>query len=80
MGHVLLISLGLLKLFWSEVIHHAAWLQNQISCHSLYSKTPFEVIHNWKPDLGGIRPFGVTTWVKDLNTTQYEGQEIYRTQ
>ena len=39
------------KTLWPETVHHTVWLKNRTSTHALNGKTPYEVMHQTKPDL-----------------------------
>lgn len=59
-GRTVLISSGLPQFLWSEAFNHAIWLRKRVTRRVLNGNTTFEVVHNRKPDLGGIQPFGAT--------------------
>ena len=43
---------------WAEAIATACFTQNRSLIHPVHEKTPFELIHNKKPDLSFLRVFG----------------------
>ena len=53
----------LLKALWPETIHHTVWLKNRTSTHALNSKTPYEVMHEMKPDLTDLPGWGARVFV-----------------
>ena len=44
--------------FWAEAINTATYLKNRSPTKILDSKTPFEVLYGYKPDIGHLRIFG----------------------
>jgi hypothetical protein len=46
-------------------MRHTTWLQNRSPARALDGKTPYEMVNNKKPHLGGIQEFGVAAYVKD---------------
>jgi hypothetical protein len=51
---------------------HCMWLENRTETWALDRKTPYEMVHNWKPFLAGIFEFGVVAYVKDLQARKLE--------
>ncbi|GJT37860.1 retrovirus-related pol polyprotein from transposon TNT 1-94 [Tanacetum coccineum] len=43
---------------WAKAIATACYTQNQSLIHTLHNKTPYELVHNKKPDLSFLRVFG----------------------
>nr|GEV60316.1 integrase, catalytic region, zinc finger, CCHC-type, peptidase aspartic, catalytic [Tanacetum cinerariifolium] len=43
---------------WAEAVATACYTQNRSLIHSRYNKTPYELVHNKKPDLTFFRVFG----------------------
>ena len=43
---------------WAEAIFTACYTQNRSLIHTLHNKTPYELVHNRKPDLSSLRVFG----------------------
>nr|GEW65383.1 retrovirus-related Pol polyprotein from transposon TNT 1-94 [Tanacetum cinerariifolium] len=43
---------------WAEVVATACYTQNQSLIHTHHNKTPYELVHNKKPDLTFFRVFG----------------------
>jgi hypothetical protein len=60
---VLLYGSGLLAVFWSAALIHAAYLHNR-RVHKTILMTPFEAWHGFKPDLCRLRVFGSHVCVK----------------
>ena len=65
-AQALLIASNLPCFLWKEAMQHATWLQNRLPAQALDGKTPYEMMHNEKPNLAGIQEFGATAYVKDL--------------
>ncbi|GJZ47943.1 retrovirus-related pol polyprotein from transposon TNT 1-94 [Tanacetum coccineum] len=50
---------GIAPLFlWAEAVATACYTQNRSLIHTLYNKTPYELVHDKKPDLSFLRIFG----------------------
>ena len=47
-------------------MRYTTWLQNRSPARALDRKTPYEMVKNKKPHLGGIQEFGVAAYMKDL--------------
>ena len=60
----LLYSAGLDSRFWSYALRHAVYLKNRWPHASLNWMTPYESIHQQKPDLSHLRVFGSLVNVK----------------
>ncbi|GKA31941.1 retrovirus-related pol polyprotein from transposon TNT 1-94 [Tanacetum coccineum] len=43
---------------WAEAIATACYTQNRSLIHTLHNKTPYELVHDKKPDLSFLRVFG----------------------
>ncbi|GJR86859.1 retrovirus-related pol polyprotein from transposon TNT 1-94, partial [Tanacetum coccineum] len=43
---------------WAEVVATACYTQNRSLIHTLHNKTPYELVHDKKPDLSFLRIFG----------------------
>nr|GEW98029.1 retrovirus-related Pol polyprotein from transposon TNT 1-94 [Tanacetum cinerariifolium] len=43
---------------WAEVVATACYTQNQSLIHTRHNKTPYELVHDKKPDLTFLRAFG----------------------
>nr|GFC22385.1 retrovirus-related Pol polyprotein from transposon TNT 1-94 [Tanacetum cinerariifolium] len=43
---------------WAEVIATACYTQNRSLIHTRHNKTPYELVHDKKPDLTFLRVFG----------------------
>ncbi|GJV30751.1 putative ribonuclease H-like domain-containing protein [Tanacetum coccineum] len=59
---------------WAEAVATACYTQNRSLIHTLYNKTPYELVHDKKPDLTFFRVFGTlcypTNDSKDLGKLQ----------
>nr|GEV13745.1 retrovirus-related Pol polyprotein from transposon TNT 1-94 [Tanacetum cinerariifolium] len=47
-----------LMFLWAEVVATACYTQNQSVIHTCHHKTPYELVHNKKPDLTFFKVFG----------------------
>jgi hypothetical protein len=54
----ILISSGLPRFLWEEVMQHSAWLQDQTPAWALDGKISYKMGHQKKPNLVGIQEFG----------------------
>ncbi|GJT39979.1 retrovirus-related pol polyprotein from transposon TNT 1-94 [Tanacetum coccineum] len=64
----MLIFLRLLKFLWAEAISTACFTQNQSIIHIRYNKTPYELLHDRKPNVEYFHVFGslcYTTYGQD---------------
>ncbi|GJT00550.1 ribonuclease H-like domain-containing protein [Tanacetum coccineum] len=43
---------------WAEAVATACYIQNRSLIHTLHNKTPYELVHDKKPDLSFLRIFG----------------------
>nr|GFB99305.1 integrase, catalytic region, zinc finger, CCHC-type, peptidase aspartic, catalytic [Tanacetum cinerariifolium] len=59
---------------WAEVVATTCYTQNRSLIHTRHNKTPYELVHNKKPDLTLFRVFGAlcypTNDSKDLGKLQ----------
>nr|GEX86640.1 hypothetical protein [Tanacetum cinerariifolium] len=55
---MLIISKALMFL-WAEAVATACYTKNRSLIHTRHNKTPYELVHNKKPDLTFLRVFGV---------------------
>nr|GEU47553.1 retrovirus-related Pol polyprotein from transposon TNT 1-94 [Tanacetum cinerariifolium] len=54
----MLIFLKALMFLWAEAVATACYTQNRSLIHTRHHKTPYELVHNKKPDLTFLRVFG----------------------
>ncbi|GKC46036.1 retrovirus-related pol polyprotein from transposon TNT 1-94, partial [Tanacetum coccineum] len=47
-----------LMFLWAEAVATACYTQNRSLIHTRYNKTPYELVHDKKPDLTFLRVFG----------------------
>nr|GEY78749.1 retrovirus-related Pol polyprotein from transposon TNT 1-94 [Tanacetum cinerariifolium] len=63
-----------LTFLWAKVVATACYTQNRSLIHTLHNKTPYELVHDKKPDLSFLRMFGVICYLtndsKDLGKLQ----------
>nr|GFA05541.1 hypothetical protein [Tanacetum cinerariifolium] len=57
-ARTMLIFSKALMFLWAEVVAIACYTQNRSLIHTRYHKTPYELVHNKKPDLTFFRVFG----------------------
>ncbi|GKD79832.1 integrase, catalytic region, zinc finger, CCHC-type containing protein [Tanacetum coccineum] len=73
-ARTMLIFSEALMFLWVEVVATACYTQNQSLIHTLHNKTPYELVHDKKPDLTFFRVFGAlcypTNDSKDLEKLQ----------
>ncbi|GJV70993.1 integrase, catalytic region, zinc finger, CCHC-type containing protein [Tanacetum coccineum] len=59
---------------WADVVATACYTQNRSLIHTRHNKTPYELVHNKKPDLTFFRVFGALCYLtndsKDLGKLQ----------
>ena len=59
----MLMTAQLPKTLWPETIHHAVWLKNRTSMCALNGKTPYEIMHQTKPDLTDLPEWGARVFM-----------------
>nr|GFC44524.1 integrase, catalytic region, zinc finger, CCHC-type, peptidase aspartic, catalytic [Tanacetum cinerariifolium] len=73
-ARTMLIFFKALMFLWAEVMATACYTQNQSLNHTRHHKTPYEPVHNKKPDLIFFRVFGALCYPindsKDLGKLQ----------
>nr|GEU48257.1 integrase, catalytic region, zinc finger, CCHC-type, peptidase aspartic, catalytic [Tanacetum cinerariifolium] len=73
-ARTMLIFSKALMFLWAEVVATACYTQNRSFIHTRHNKTPYELVHNKKPDLTFLRVFGAlcypTNNSKDLGKLQ----------
>ncbi|GKA14666.1 retrovirus-related pol polyprotein from transposon TNT 1-94 [Tanacetum coccineum] len=52
---------------WAEVVATACYTQNRSLIHTLHNKTPYELVHDKKPDLTFFRVFGALCYPTNNN-------------
>ncbi|GJY48921.1 retrovirus-related pol polyprotein from transposon TNT 1-94 [Tanacetum coccineum] len=57
-ARTMLIFLKALMFLWTEAVATACYTQNQSLIHTLHNKTPYDLVHNKKPDISFLRVFG----------------------
>ncbi|GKA82815.1 retrovirus-related pol polyprotein from transposon TNT 1-94 [Tanacetum coccineum] len=57
-ARTMLIFSKALMFLWSEAVATACYTQNRSLIHTLHNKTPYELVHDKKPDLSFLRVFG----------------------
>ncbi|GJU56106.1 retrovirus-related pol polyprotein from transposon TNT 1-94 [Tanacetum coccineum] len=50
---------------WAEAVATACYTQNRSLIHTLHNKTPYELVHDKKPDLSFLRIFGALCYPKN---------------
>nr|GFC71756.1 retrovirus-related Pol polyprotein from transposon TNT 1-94 [Tanacetum cinerariifolium] len=73
-ARTMLIFSKALMFLWAEVVATTCYTQNRSLIHTRHNKTPYELVHNKKPDLTLFRVFGAlcypTNDSKDLGKLQ----------
>ncbi|GJQ93817.1 retrovirus-related pol polyprotein from transposon TNT 1-94 [Tanacetum coccineum] len=68
---------------WAEVVATACYTQNRSLIHTRHNKTPYELVHDKKPDLTFLRVFGAlcypTNDSEDLETIHVTFDELHQT-
>ena len=62
--HAMLLDSNLPKFLWGYAIQHANYLKNCTHTRSLPDKTPYEMIHDRKPNLQNAHVWGMDVYVK----------------
>ena len=65
---------GLLKALWAEAVQYAIWLKNCTSTKALGNMTPYEQLHNQKPNLAKVPEWGQTVWVHNATGSKLDGR------
>ncbi|KZP32846.1 hypothetical protein FIBSPDRAFT_669171, partial [Athelia psychrophila] len=53
---------------------YACWLKNRLPHSALPNSTPFAEVHKHAPDLRGLKEFGSTIYVKDMDASKIDVQ------
>lgn len=67
MARTMLIHSNLAESFWAEAVRTASYIRNRTTTKFLRSKTPFEVLHGYKPTVGHFKIFGSKAIVLNKN-------------
>nr|GEV61816.1 retrovirus-related Pol polyprotein from transposon TNT 1-94 [Tanacetum cinerariifolium] len=62
-ARTMLIFSKALMFLWAEVVATACYTQNRSLIHTRHHKTPYELVHNKKPDLTFFRVFGALCYL-----------------
>ena len=63
------------KFLWGEAVKNAVWLKNRMATHVLPNgKTPYEMLYSKKPNLAGLREWGMKVWVHDASGMKLDGR------
>ncbi|GJW65745.1 retrovirus-related pol polyprotein from transposon TNT 1-94 [Tanacetum coccineum] len=60
---------------WAEVVATACYTQNRSLIHTRYDKTPYELVHNKKPDLTFFRVFGALCYTTNDSEISWETKQ-----
>ena len=63
MVRTMLCENNLPKYFWGEAINIACYILNRVSIRPLFSKTPYELYKERKPNVSHLRSFGCKCFV-----------------
>nr|GEW09267.1 retrovirus-related Pol polyprotein from transposon TNT 1-94 [Tanacetum cinerariifolium] len=66
-GRTMLIFSKALMFLWAEAVATACYTQNRSFIHTRHNKTPYELVHNKKPDLTFFRVFGALCYPTNDN-------------
>jgi hypothetical protein len=66
-GRALLFQANLPKTFWSYAVQHAVYLINRIPSSVLKNKSPYELLHNEKPQIEHLKVFGSLAYAPCLH-------------
>nr|GFA87460.1 putative ribonuclease H-like domain-containing protein [Tanacetum cinerariifolium] len=79
-ARTMLIFFEALMFLWAEAVATACYTQNRSLIHTRHYKTPYELVHNKKPDLTFFRVFGKsiesTTKGHDAERLDYPAQAV----
>jgi hypothetical protein len=59
---------GLSSEYWKYAFMTANYLRNTTPTLNSKNKTPFEIIHNYKPDVSDLKVFGSNAWLVQHGT------------
>jgi hypothetical protein len=65
-GRALLFQANLPKTFWSYAVQHATYIINRIPSAILKNKSPYELLHNEKPQIEHLKVFGSLAYASTL--------------
>jgi hypothetical protein len=65
-GRALLFQANLPKTFWSYAVQHATYIINRIPSSVLKNKSPYELLHNEKPQIEHLKVFGSLAYASTL--------------
>ncbi|GKB24249.1 retrovirus-related pol polyprotein from transposon TNT 1-94 [Tanacetum coccineum] len=71
-AHTMLINSKALWFLWAEEVNTACYTQNRSLIHLYYNKTPYELMHDKKPDLSYFHVFGSLCYL--TNDSKYLGK------
>nr|GEW78833.1 integrase, catalytic region, zinc finger, CCHC-type, peptidase aspartic, catalytic [Tanacetum cinerariifolium] len=63
----MLIFYKALMFIWAEAVATACYTQNRSLVHTLHNNTPYELVHDKKPDLSFLRVFGALCYLTNNN-------------
>nr|GEU42385.1 retrovirus-related Pol polyprotein from transposon TNT 1-94 [Tanacetum cinerariifolium] len=66
-ARTMLIFLKTLMFLWAEAVATACYIQNRSLIHTRHNKTPYELVHDKKPDLSFLRVFGALSYPTNDN-------------
>ena len=73
-ARAMLLTTQLPKNLWPETTHHAIWLKNRTSTQALNRKTPYEAMHNAKPNLADLQDWGTRVFVMKTNAGKLDNK------
>ncbi|GJV67089.1 retrovirus-related pol polyprotein from transposon TNT 1-94 [Tanacetum coccineum] len=63
-AHTMMIFLKAPMFLWAEAVATACYTQNRSLIHTRHNKTPYELVHDKKPDLTFLRVFGALCYLQ----------------
>lgn len=63
-ARTMLISARLEKQYWGEAVMTAVFIKNRLACKSLEWKSPYQVLHERKPNVQNLRTFESAAYFK----------------
>ena len=59
----MLLAQDLPKYLWAEAINYAMWLKNHLPSRAKPGHTPYDLVHNAKPNLAQAHEFGTRVFI-----------------
>jgi hypothetical protein len=62
------------KYLWAKAVNYAIWLKNHLPSRAIPGHTPYDLIHQRKPDLSMVHEFGSTVYILQQNAGKLEAK------